>query len=770
MNFDTPLAIFQHLLSLDEQCMEANLIGIIDKNHPFYPEVEALISAHKDNIKQTQFNRLIHHQASHLVEDSTIHELLGKQVGAYQLIEKLGEGGMGAVYLGERNDGQLTQKVAIKFVYPSISAIAGENFLSREAQHLANLEHINIAKLFTVEKTTENLPYMVMEFIDGLPLDQYCKQNNLSIKARLVLFKKVCNAVHYAHQNMVLHADIKPSNILVDKLGEPKLMDFGIARTLNNLSPSNNLQPLNAVSQQYSSPEQLKGEPLTTASDIYSLGVLLKTILLNEKSLNSIVLYCSSVNAAHRYASVKELKADINNWLNNYPLLSEKNTLITKTIKTLQRNKLIAFLSLASLISIAYFTHSLHNKNLELAESLAKEVAVTNFMTSIFKYTNKNEKLKIDDYSIHELLEDLAKRAVTELADYPVARVAVLYEMAKSYQMSKQYETANSILNQMDTLYSFESGKQHLAINFYATRAYVYSKLGKPDLAKKMYKEIENIAEKISGSTEAEQRALAQAAISQAFFLYKQGYNEQVKKVIHRAINNYHNVVSPKLLSTLHNTIGVVYTKENHYEKGLFHLNKAIDILVQKYNNNAHSIILPKRLNLIDTYISAKQYDPAITKLQALIKDIRKTKGKNSALEAEALHSLANIYRLTDQCSAAYPYIKQATLSLSKLADKIDFIIAQMEKAKIEACLQHPQALATFQIAIDKTEQQYGLHSYKHLVALYRFYQFKETFLFAIDAKLLNSIHSIMSKKFPNHPRTKEITLLLAKTKAKKSS
>ncbi|MBL4629781.1 MAG: protein kinase, partial [Paraglaciecola sp.] len=191
MTFDNSLALFQHLLSMQENKMLQNLPSFLPDNENLEGEVKALINAHYKNQKNTEFKVLINTQAETLVDDDYIYQLLGEQVGPYKLTRKLGHGGMGAVYLGQRNDGQLEQQVAIKFVYPSVVALSGDDFLNREAQHLANLDHPNIAKILTIDMTDNGLPFMVMEYIDGLPIEQFCEQNNLDLNARLRLFQKV---------------------------------------------------------------------------------------------------------------------------------------------------------------------------------------------------------------------------------------------------------------------------------------------------------------------------------------------------------------------------------------------------------------------------------------------------------------------------------------------------------------------------------------------------------------------------------------------------
>ncbi|MBL4941020.1 MAG: serine/threonine protein kinase [Colwellia sp.] len=405
MKFNNALALFQHLLSLDEDKMQENLVTLIDENndenHALYPEgfyleVKSYIQAHQKNKEQTLFKALINEQATSLVDDEAIHQLIDKQVGYYQLTKKLGQGGMGAVYLGERNDGQIEQKVAIKFVYPSIVALAGEDFLQKEAQHLANLEHTNIAKIYTVDTTDDELPYMMMEYVEGVPIDQYCDDNKLDLKARLKLFQKVCSAVHEAHQNMVIHADIKPSNILVDKQGEPKLMDFGIARSINQAIDSEadnselRKQYLQAVSHAYASPEQINGEQLTAACDVYSLGKMLARLIVNpqNKEFNAIVAFATGLKPSYRYTSASSFSDDVKNYLHHLPLSAVSKSKLYVSQKFINRNPKLVLSFSFIFISMTIFTFIILNKNKQLEIEKSVSENVLSFMMNTFEAGN----------------------------------------------------------------------------------------------------------------------------------------------------------------------------------------------------------------------------------------------------------------------------------------------------------------------------------------------------------------------------------------------
>ena len=205
---------------------------------------------------------------------------IGRRLGAYRLVTLIGEGGMGNVYLADRVDGHYEQQVAIKLMRDDHDHMSLAARFKVERQILASLNHPDIAKVLDGGLSEEGVPYFVMELVVGEPIDRYCKAHKLAVEHRLQLLRTVCQAVHYAHQRGVVHRDLKPANILVTDRGTIKLVDFGIAKRMDADSPS----PATATMQrmmtlEYASPEQVRGDPITPASDIFSLGVVLYKLL-----------------------------------------------------------------------------------------------------------------------------------------------------------------------------------------------------------------------------------------------------------------------------------------------------------------------------------------------------------------------------------------------------------------------------------------------------------------------------------------------------------
>ncbi len=303
----------------------------------------------------------------------------GKRVSAYEIVSKLGAGGMGAVYLAMRVDDQYRKTVAIKF----LEGPATEGILARfrlERQILAGLDHPNIARLFDAGEV-DGSPYLVMEHVAGVPLDVYVRTHNPSIAKRLEIFRDICAAISFAHRRLVVHRDIKPANILVTAEGVPKLLDFGIAKILEQEPAAGLTRATERVmTPEYASPEQVKGDPITTASDVYSLGVILYELLTGERpfhvdpsrpldtaraiceqepsrpsaqvegkrrrelkgDLDNIVLMAIRKEPSRRYASADALSDDIWRCLNGYPARARRDTPVYRVSKFLSRNRISA--------------------------------------------------------------------------------------------------------------------------------------------------------------------------------------------------------------------------------------------------------------------------------------------------------------------------------------------------------------------------------------------------------------------------------------------
>ncbi len=310
-------------------------------------------------------------------------ELVGKRLGAYVIASLLGEGGMGKVYLAHRADGSFKQTVAIKIIRSTALSDRAITLFEQERQILSDLKHPNIAGLLDGGTTDDGLPYVVMEYVEGIPLDVYVRDQGLDIEDCLDLFLQICAAVEHAHQSLVIHRDIKPENILVTHEGQPKLLDFGIAKTFDDADGEGGQETELAFTPSYASPEQITGHKPTTVSDVYSLGIVLYQCLSGERPFNTrglnteqlkqrvtqqcfdtpserlrqgadkrwkilrgdldaIVLRALSADPARRYSSVARFAEDIRRYQSGLPVEARGNDSWYRFRKFLWRHKWLA--------------------------------------------------------------------------------------------------------------------------------------------------------------------------------------------------------------------------------------------------------------------------------------------------------------------------------------------------------------------------------------------------------------------------------------------
>ena len=283
-------------------CAPEGRAGLLDLacggNAELRAEVESLLAAyHKTGFTQNAAFA----DGFRLLEKSAAPRRGGRQIGPYRMLRELGSGGMGAVYLAARADEVFEKFVALKIVRRGLDTEDSVQRFRSERKILATLEHPNITRLLDGGTTDDGLPYLVMEYVEGEPIDQYCDANKFSITERLKLFQAVCTAVGYAHQNLIIHRDIKPGNVLVTREGTAKLLDFGIAKLLTLESGSGEATITMArhryLTPEYASPEQVRGQTITTAADVYSLGVVLYRLLCGRSPYSMSA--CSAADMEH---------------------------------------------------------------------------------------------------------------------------------------------------------------------------------------------------------------------------------------------------------------------------------------------------------------------------------------------------------------------------------------------------------------------------------------------------------------------------------------
>ncbi|TDR43132.1 serine/threonine-protein kinase [Tahibacter aquaticus] len=389
------------------------------------------------------------------------------QLGAYRLLQEIGSGGMGTVFLAERSDGAYAQQVAIKLLrgFPTRD---GMRRLRQERQILATLDHPCIARLLDGGETPAGQPWLALEYVAGLPLGEWVAQHSPSRGQRLQLFEHVLAAVQHAHQRLVVHRDLKPANILVRSDGMPRLLDFGIAKLVEGDDGTRDTST-RVMTPAWASPEQQAGRPITTASDIYTLGLLLRDLLLGadarggttalDAELRGVVARATATDPALRYASAEAFAEDLARYRSGRPLRASADTPLYRLRKFLHRHRLGVAMAAAALVLAGMFVWRLDaerrravvaeanaaNALAQARRESARAVAVNDFLVSLFGQADpaNNRGAKPD---ARTLLEQGAARIETELKDQPEIRAALQQTLALAMRGLGEHERAEHLI------------------------------------------------------------------------------------------------------------------------------------------------------------------------------------------------------------------------------------------------------------------------------------------------------------------------------------
>jgi eukaryotic-like serine/threonine-protein kinase len=465
--------IFQAAADCAPDARSAFLDSACGANAELRREVESLLASHESS----GFTG-----ASALPDGIDVLEQRGRQlnegrrIGPYRVLREIGHGGMGSVYLAARADDAYQKLVAIKIIRFGMDLDEVVQKFRAERQILAILDHPNIARLLDGGATDDGLPYFVMEYIEGEPIDQYCEAHKLTIAERLKLFQGVCSAVSYAHQNLIVHRDIKPANVLVTKEGVPRLLDFGIAKLLApNTASQETLTALRPLTPEYASPEQVRGEAISTASDIYSLGVLLYWLLTGHRpyrsamsspteieraiceeepatpglprDLSAIVLMALRKDPRRRYGSADQLSEDIRRYLENFPVAARPDTRAYRAAKFIRRNK--AWMAMAAITFISLtggIAASIRQTHIARAEQ-AKTAQMNTFLQEMIGGTWRTTNQKGLDATVGDMLQDAVKRVETEFSLQRDVRAQILSTIGGAYLGQAKYDLAGSYLH-----------------------------------------------------------------------------------------------------------------------------------------------------------------------------------------------------------------------------------------------------------------------------------------------------------------------------------
>jgi len=451
----------------------------------------------------------------------------GRQVGPYRLVREVGQGGMGAVFLAERTDEAYHAQVAIKFVRGGVTGAELLRRLVAERQILADLAHPNIARLLDGGTTEDGVPYLVLEYIDGAPVDQHCAGLALGLRERLALFLRICEAVQHAHQALVIHRDLKPSNILVTRDGTPKLVDFGIAKVLADPDSAATQTGLLAMTPAYASPEQVRGARVTVATDVYSLGVVLYQLVTGvlplpippgtslpellrrvqeveparasaaatapwrealRGDLDAILQRALAKEPERRYPSVEQLAADLHRHLRGEPVQARPATATYRLGRWVRRNRalsavaLVAVLALVTGLTVALWQRDRAERARQrTAAALAQSNATRDFLLDLFR-ANDPVVAQGRELTARDLL-DRGTAQVDELGDQPALQAELLHVLGRLQLSLSEYRRGADLLHRSIRVHRAAGSPDSVLVDVFAALGNAMHDLGWPDSA-----------------------------------------------------------------------------------------------------------------------------------------------------------------------------------------------------------------------------------------------------------------------------------------------
>lgn len=656
--------------------------------------------------------------------------LIGEKMGNYQILDLIGHGGMGSVYLAERADEAYDRQVALKVMRRGMDTPSNIARLKRERNILANLDHPNIARLLDGGITRQGLPFLIMEYVDGTPLHEYCNRYRLSLEERLELFKSICKAVQHAHANAIIHRDLKPSNILVTGGREIKVLDFGIAKLLEPEGADSQLfqTRTNAriLTLGYASPEQLEKKPVSTASDIYTLGILLYELLsgthpfdlenkdlteieeiiryqspdkpsvkflsfpkeqqqiadqrgttpsalaqILEGDLDAIVMKALRKEPGARYSSPEQMVEDLRRRSVNLPVIAREDTFQYNARKFIKRHKtrLIAATAVFLFVIGFFAFHTWRiSKERNIAQLEAQRAeAVTEFLTNLIQ-SNYPENAQGDTITVRTFL-DRGYQKIQRLEETPVAEAEIMKVMGSTYRKLGQMKKARELVSRSLELLKQQQVPPAEFARTYDIAGLIYRDLGQPQKATKHLRRAVQLY-KEAGATETAD--FSNVLRDLAFVEKRLGEFKLSEQHATNAIavdKRIHNTKTIDLAESYH-VYASLLTKQDKFSRALDYYTKAMKILQRKVDgpHPGKAVIFN---NIAIVYKNMGQTQEAIQYYRKALAMNEELYGKNHHSVINPADNLARLYLETGHIDSAQYYnrfslkIAENTLALN---------------------------------------------------------------------------------------------------------
>ncbi|SNY60410.1 serine/threonine protein kinase [Arsukibacterium tuosuense] len=625
-------------------------------------------------------------------------DLTGMTLGQYKLVHQLGRGGMGTVYLAERADKQFEKQVAVKVIGTTLFNPVLLHAFKTERQILADLEHAAISRLLDGGTTRDGMPYLVMEYVKGEPIDKYCAARLLSLTARLQLFVKVMAAVAFAHQKMVVHCDLKPSNILIDQHGEPKLLDFGIARLLNRATSTDATTATEqlGLTLNFASPEQKQGKALSALSDVYALGLVLQLLVAKSASsdVHWIIRRALQQEPANRYQSVTAFADDIKRFLGKHPIQARPGSWWYRCQTFVRRNTASSTLAAVILCGITAFSAAFWQQAQQVKQERDiarlqrdKALAITEFVTNMLGRADPVEaqgaEPKVRDV-LDEASNQLAEQSDHALSQQPEVAAAVHRIIGRTYHSLGLLTAARQHLEQARQLalqYNFTETEVYWQI--LTNLSYIYQDQFKNDQVLELRYQALKLAEQLYGND----HKLTLGSIGNLAAAYMEAgeleKSEQMWLRLYqdriRVLGEDHrdNINSLANLGVINHWLGR-YQQAEHYYKRCFDM-------AERQLGRRHPTTLTCMSTLGSIYESSGQYQKAEPVITGHIELATEVLGELHPATLRSKHNLADSYRGLGRYAEADVLFRQVLAQRAEVlgSDNIETLQSQMKLARL---------------------------------------------------------------------------------------
>ncbi len=650
--------------------------------------------------------------------------LVGTHIGPYRLVSELGQGGMGAVYLAERADETYRGEVAVKLLRDPFASEELHRRFHAERQILAYLDHPHISRLIDGGTTENGMPYVIMEYVEGEPITDYCDRKRLTPTERIELLLEVCDALQYAHRNLVVHRDIKPSNILVTDEGVPKLLDFGIAKLLfaedAPFTVAQTKTQVRLLTPGYASPEQFLGQPVSTASDVYSMGVVLYELLTGQLphpardarspatglptaeperpstavgqipadgdhderrrvdpfwardteprllrrllagDLDHITLMALRQEPERRYASVDQLAQDLRRHLSGLPVLARPSSVSYRARKFARRNwrGLMASAALVILISglVGFYTQRLARERSLAQREASKMRQVSTFMRGLFEISDPNRS-KGEVVTARELLDQGAARIDTELASQPEVQAAMMNLIGEVYVSLALFDEAEPQIEKALALRREAGEVSEEVAESLATLARLRGEQGRYELAEDLHRQVFEIRRELHG----ERDLRTSASLHELASAIAEAGRMAEAEALHRRNLDLRRTIDddPRAVAGILDSLAASLSEQGRYEEAIELYRQSLALHLETVGRDSLEVAT-NHSNLANSLRQLRQWEEAAASLRESIRIRRKLLGDNHPTLSTSLNTLGVVLHEHGQLEEAEPLFREA--------------------------------------------------------------------------------------------------------------